>query len=216
VDHPPLVEIYSGRALNTLLKDLSGAGPTALLSRTSRTLALDVLAHINLRPADVDGGNPALLKHADHLPWPIALLGDEYRLSRQTISSLLAQGIRQARIGRIDPQALNDLQAALDAMRKQLSTRATDANAKDYVQAVRFLYELSDAASALEYPDADRLTDPTLFSKAMTVSELAAYMAGKRLTFAAAVPGDEAAYDRLYQALVDLHAAGNGQVALNR
>jgi hypothetical protein len=213
LDHPPPVEIHSGRALNTLLKEWIGAGPTALRSRPSRTLASDLLGHINLRPADISGGNPALLKHADQLSWPLALLGDEYRAARHTLSSLLPQEIRRARSGRIEPHAVSDLHSALDVMRKQLSLHANDLNANDYVQAVRFVYDLSDAITALDYPDVGRLTDPHWFSQAMTVSELAAYMAANRLAFAPATPGDAPAYDRLYQAMVDGHAAG--QVALN-
>jgi hypothetical protein len=215
LDHPPLVEIQSGRALNTLLKDLTRASPASLLSRPSRTLPADVLGHINLRPADVDGGNPALLKHPDNLPWPTALLGDEYRTTRLAVGSLLAQGIRPPRSQNIGQRQLNDLQAALDDMRKQLSAHAIDVDARDYARAVRFLYDLSDAGRALDYPEVGRLNDAHLFSEAMTVSELAAYMAGQRLVFASAVPGDEAAYDRLYQALVDCHAAVAPQVALN-
>jgi len=215
LDHPPLVEIYSGRALNTLLKELIGANPTALLSRSSKTLTSDVLGHINLRPADVDGGNPALLKNADHLSWPLVLLGDEYRAARHTVSSLFAQDFQQARTRSVGTRQLTDLQAALDAMREQLSGHAIDVNASDYVQAVRFLYDLSDAAAALDYPEVGPLTDPHLFSQAMTVSELAVYMGAKRLAFAPATPADEAAYDRLYQAMVDDHAAGSRQLALN-
>src|SRR5262249_36291178 len=60
LDQPPLVEIHSGRALNTILKELTSAGPNALLSRPSMTLRPDVLGHINLRPVDVDLGNPAI------------------------------------------------------------------------------------------------------------------------------------------------------------
>jgi hypothetical protein len=209
------VEIHSGRALNTILKDLTGAGATALVSRTSKTLPPDVLGHINLRPADVDGGNPALLKHTDHLSWPLALLGDEYRATRHTIGSLLDQGTRQARSGLLDPQALTDLQPAIGAMRKQLSLHSIDLNAKDYVQAVRFLYDLSEAGAALDYPQLDRLMNLGFLSQAMTVSELAAYMGDKRLAFAPATPGDVAAYDRLYQAMVDCHTAGSRQLALN-
>jgi hypothetical protein len=216
LDHPPLVEIHSGRALNTLLKELTSASPAALQKRPSRTLPSDVLGHINLRPMDVEGGNPALLKHADQLSWPLALLGDEYRSTRHTIALLLAQGTLQARSKSLDQRQLNDLQAALDNMRARLSAHKDDVNAGAYAQAVRFLCDLSDAATALDYPQAARLSDPHLFSQAMTVSELAAYMGAKRLTFAPAVPGDEAAYDRLYQAMVDCHAASAPQVALNR
>jgi hypothetical protein len=215
LDHPPLVEVHSGRALNTLLKELTGANPTALLSRTSKTLTSNVLGHINLRPADVDGGNPALLKHADHLSWPLALLGDEYRTARHTVSSLLGQDFRQARARSVGTRQLTDLKAAIDAMRERLSSHAIDVNASDYVQAVRFLYDLSDAAAALDYPEVGQLTNPDLFSQPMTVSELAAYMGAKRLAFAPATPADEAAYDFLYRALLDCHA-GNRQVAINR
>jgi len=209
------VEIYSGRALDTVVKDLTSAGPTTLLRRPSRTLSPDLLAHINLRPANSDGGNPALLKLADRLSWPPALLGNEYATGRHTLSSLLGRGIQQARSGRLDPHAVNDLQSALNAMRTRLSAHAIDVSAGDYVQAVRFLYDLSGAIAALDYPEVDRLTDPHLFSQAMTVSELVTYLAGKRLAFAPATPGDEAAYDRLYEALVDCHAAGARQLALN-
>jgi hypothetical protein len=214
LDHPPLVEIHSGRALNTLLKDLTGASPAALLSIPAKTLSLDLLGHINLRPIDIGEGNPALLKLADRLSWPPALLGNEYATGRHKLSSLLGQGIQQARSGLVDPHAVIDLQSALDAMRTRLSAHAMNVSAGDYVQAVRFLYDLSDAARALDYPQVDRLADPHLFSQAMTVNELAAYMGAKRLAFAPAVPGDEAAYDRIYEALVDCHT-GAHQVALN-
>jgi hypothetical protein len=209
------VEIHSGRALNTILKDLTKASATALLARPSSTLTRDVLWHINLRPTDVDGGNPGLLKSAAHLHWPTALLADEFRAARDTVSSLFAQDIRQARTGSIGVGQVNDLQAALEAIRMQLSTRATDVKAGDYVQAVHFLCDLTDAVRALDYPDVDRLTDPHFFSQAMTVSELAAYMGANSLAFAPATPADEAAYDRLYQALVDCHAAGSRQLAFN-
>jgi hypothetical protein len=210
------MEVHTGRALNVLLKDLTSTDATALLSRQSKTLPSDVLRHINLRPADVDGGNPALLKQADHLPWPPALVSDEYRAARHTVGSLLDRGIRQGRSGPVDLQAFTDLQTAVEAMRKQLSLHATDLHPKDYVKAVRFLYDLSDAGAALDYPELAHLIDPSFLSQAMTVTELAAFMAGKRLAFAPAMPGDEAAYDRLYQAMVDCHAFGSRQVALNR
>src|SRR5690242_1768763 len=77
---PPPVHVSSGKALNTLLQDISAAH---VKGRRGPVIKLEaaVLKQINVAPPR--GGNFALLRGGGKLHWPKALASDPFKAERK-------------------------------------------------------------------------------------------------------------------------------------
>jgi hypothetical protein len=197
LNNPPLSEILSGQAPNYVLTDIrknesKKGGPAIPLDE-------DLLRHVNLTPG---AGNPGLLKNDGRIAWPPALQTDDYRSERELLNSLAPETIRQAVNGRVDPGALKDMNTALAKLRDKLTANIRDITPNNYIEASRFLGYFVDALKILARPDAGDFFSSRFASKGMTVEDLVKYMSDKGLAFAAAVTGDESAYQALHRALV--------------
>jgi hypothetical protein len=204
---PPLAEILSGRALNSLLTHLAKQqyrgerGPRIPLSE-------DVLKGINLSTGETRA-NAGLLKYDGRLQWPGPLEGHEFDASREHVSKLIVAAVNQAKNAEpVDAGKIQDLRVELGRMDNILVNNvsgmsgATDLlSPSEYIEAKRYLNLMGAAVKALEHPNAANYFNQTWAAKGANVAELVRYMTDKGLVFAPAVPGDADCYRALYQAL---------------
>jgi hypothetical protein len=205
---PPVSEIWTGQALNIVLKDLlqrqqeNGDAPAISLDP-------DLLRHINLTTSR---GNPALLKNEGRLSWPPSLLDDTYKTERALLNSLAPEAIHQAINGRVDTGTLKAMSSAVQRLRRQLNDNVKELTASQYIDANRFLVNLEDGFKVLGRTDAGAHFTGTYSAPVRTVAELVKHMATQGLHFAPAVAGDGASYVALHRALL-AYGAGLKAVA---
>ena len=198
LNDPPLGEISSGQALNTMLvafrKQSKGAE-----SATAVPLDAGVLRHINLAAGRTRVG---ILKDEGRLSWPMVLRGDRFKSERDLLNSLAPEAIYQAVNGHVDAGTLKAMASSIQRLRRELTSKISELTASEFIDAKRFLAELDDGTKALGRPDADRLFTGKYAAQGGTVAELINYMLAQGLTFAPAVAGDVASYTALHRALV--------------
>ncbi len=198
---PPPTDIWSGRALNTLLRHLilqlgDGAkGPRI-------PLAEEITKHINVKVGDA-AGNVALLKNKGALDWPEPLLGSAFKESREQLNALMQRAYRSVDSGNNpDPATLNDLQAHYRKMRDILENNVSVLKPDEYIEAKRYLKEVGHTITALQDPNiGHQFSGDWKPTKAKFVHELVQHMREKGLLFAPAAEEDQAAYISLYHAL---------------
>jgi hypothetical protein len=194
--NPNFTEITSGKALNDLLDELKMLEPRGV-NIPEFPLDDDVLKQVNVTSVGRGGPSAAMLK--EDLKWPVALNHRDYKAERDRIEALVGELKKQALLGKVDPTDLKALKGAIDAMNNRLKESITEVPQSQYMDARRFINNLTDAYKTLERPDAKNFLDGTFAARGRTVPELIKNMAG--LNFAAAVPGNEAAYVALHRAL---------------
>jgi hypothetical protein len=197
---PPLVDILSGRALNTLLTHVGKQ-----LNRGERgqrvPLSEDILKGINLTGQDTRA-NAGLLKFDGRLQWPLSLEGSEFADSRDRINKLLAEAVNQAKNTQpVDPGKLVDLRKALRRLNDALLNNVSEMSPSQYIEAKRYLNQVDDAVKALEDPNVSNYFNQNWVPKGDNVGKLVEFMTSKGLRFAPAVPGDADSYRALYSAL---------------
>jgi hypothetical protein len=204
-NHPPLSEILSARALNDLYRRLASEQGQGRASPEVR-LGEDVLKKINLAPPG-SRANAGLLKDGGKLRWPVPLQGKEFADGRASLQRALEGAVRQVQFNHpVAPRTLTDLTASLRRLRHTLHGQVAELSPSEYVAGLRYLRQLGNAVTALSDPEVATWFNPNRAPEAKTVGGLVRYMAGAGLEFAAAVPGDEAAYAALYNALAALDA----------
>jgi hypothetical protein len=208
-------EILSGKALNSLLdriRQLSADGnsedrPDALLQ-----LYVDGLKHINVTRG---AGNIALLKNGGRLNWPEALLGPEFQGPRERLTARAAEAVRDAGSnGSVDPATIQQMANDVGQLRQLLRQKVGALSFQPFTEAKAFLQTFDDALVALQQPDAAHHFDGQYALKAQTVLGLVKQMAENGLRFAPALPGDEAAYQSLYQVMAAYNRATLAQAAV--
>jgi hypothetical protein len=215
LNSPPMVEVWSGQALNTVLSDLAKTDEKKLASRAPKIpLDEDVLKHLNLTSGG--GGNAGLLRNEGQLSWPPTLRGDEYKPERELLSTLAPEAIKQAIGGKVDSSILRDMGNAVDRMQQKLAANIKDLSPNQYADARRFLGYFEDAMRILGRPDAGDYFSKKFVPTSKDVGELVKFMTSKGLSFAPAVPGDEAAYVAVHRALVAYDSAVKTLVANER
>jgi hypothetical protein len=200
---PVMTEILSGDTLKTLYDDIrkrtaSGqqGGPV--------TIDADALKQINWSTSS--GGNIAALKPLREpngsLRWPNPLISETFKDDTQRIDKLAREAVQLARqSNKVDPATVKDLRNAVNDLNAKISGPNADLSASQWIEARRFLNQLSSAITALEQPDVGDQISGKVSVQAKTVQELVKEMNKRGLTFAPAVSGDEAAYTALYNAL---------------
>jgi hypothetical protein len=194
---PPAAELYSGRPLNALLRHLQSSlkGPVQSLP-----LDEDVLKRINVRVPGTRG-NFGMLRDDGKIQWPMALRGNEYGDSRKDLEKYLPEAVNQIKFNpAVDQSLLKDVNNDLKRMNDTLLASVADIPPSQFIEARRFLNQLEDAVKALEDPKAGTAYQDWK-AKGHNAAELVKYMKDKGLEFAPATPGDEYAYQALYQAL---------------
>jgi hypothetical protein len=212
--NPSPAEVRSGQALNALLVDLRRAGVDEL-NRSDALLQLDRrgLRHINVTRGL---GNIALLKVEGRLTWPAALAGAAFQGPRERLTAQAPEAVRQAgNPGRVDSGILRQMTDDVSQLRQILRRNAKVLSFPPFTEARDFLQRFDDAVVALSQPDAADYFNGKYDLKALTVLGLVTQMTDAGLLFAPAVPGDEAAYAALWEALAASdRAAAKSQSAM--
>jgi hypothetical protein len=206
----PLTDIRSGKALNDLYQHLvveqgkGHKGPQVPLDE-------ETLKNINLHPKD-SRANVGLLKEDAKLQWPLSLEGPDYADARKRLTQLVADAVQQVKFNNpVEPGTLRDMRADLARLNETLRNNVSDMAPAQYITAQRYLNQVDDALRVLEDPKAANYFNQNWSAKGKNVAELIKAMSEKGLMFAPAVPGDEAAYVALYNAMV---AFDNGMTQL--
>ncbi|MFN4259114.1 MAG: hypothetical protein ACK4RK_07430 [Gemmataceae bacterium] len=208
LNDPPVTEIYSGQSLNVLLNNIQKLNSQGV---KGPPIYLDpqVLKYINVTVPSVSGGsvgNFGLLKSADNLQWPTALRllppVDQTTELRNQLGILFQEAINQARAGRqVDANILQGLRDGLTQLQGLVKQYAIEMTFTQYSEAKRYLSDLESGLKALESQQANKFVSGQYTAKGNTVQEMVENMTREGLTFAPAVPGEEAAYRALQRAM---------------
>lgn len=197
---PPPTEIFSGQALNVLLRELQQLpkpGPDVGIDE-------DAVKLINVQVAN-GLGNLGVLKNEGRLNWPVALRdmspAEETRELRQQIDSMVQEAYNQARNGPVDGGILGELDRASTKLQRLLSRNVGDIGFSQYSESKKFLRDLDDSIKVLRNPRASDFVSGKNSAKGKNVAELVKHMTEKGLQFAPASAGDEAAYVALHRAM---------------
>lgn len=196
---PPATEIWSGKALNDLLKSVQlmegkrVPGPTVPLDPQN-------LARINVT-SGLSGTGLGVFKNDGKLQWPLGLFDDQYDDARKKIETLSAQALQQAEGGMVDGKTLRNLIKANDQLEAQLKSNIADMPSGDYIKSKRFVTELRDSTKILEDPNVANFVSKKWSAKGQTVGELVYNLTKDGLRFAPATRGDEPAYTALHHSL---------------
>jgi len=198
---PPMSEIWSGRSLNDLLRNL-----VTLQNRNVKgpNIPLDeeLLKHINLKVAG-GNGNVGLLKGDSTLDWPLPLQDAKFSEARKRLGEQLNYASEQVKLGnRVEAGKIKDMRAELDRLSDTLDRSVADISPTKYIEAMRYLNQLGDALRALEDRKVTDLVSNAWVGKTKNVAELVKYLGANGLEFAPAVStGDEAAYRAMHAAM---------------
>jgi hypothetical protein len=198
-NEPPLVEVWSGKALNDLL-----GGIVPLLEKGESglriPLAQDVLDHLNLTTGE--RRSTGLLRNGGRLDWPVALREAKFQKECQSVEKLFPKAVEEAATsGRVPPASIELLKANLGQLQTTLADRIIDFSPAQYIESKRYLNTLGDAVVVLASPDAASYFNLKYRPRDLTVEGLVQHMITNGLRFAPATPGDEAAYLALHGAL---------------
>jgi hypothetical protein len=192
--------VWSGRALNTLLDSVAKSG-RPLSDGPNIGLDRATLKHINLTDTATQG-NIGLLKSGGNLEWPEPLLASRFDAERKRLHKNMRLAVQQLKDrDPLERSTLNDIRADMKALTDRLNGSVGELSPSQYIQAKRFLNQLSDAVRALADPKVARYFDGTWVARGKNVAELVDYLKKEGLKFAPATPGDEASYNSLYQAM---------------
>jgi hypothetical protein len=211
--NPPLAEIWSGEALNSLynhLAKLQGQGYKGPLV----PLDEDMLKHVNVTTGTA--GNMGMLKDGGKLQWPAPLMRPEFGDARKTLSQLIPEAIQQVKFNNpVEGGVAKDIQAAENSLEDTLNKDINELTPSQYIEARRYLNGLKDGIRALQGEKAAEYLNGKYSAKGKNVAELVKYMSDNGLKFAAASPGDEGAYRALHFAMA-AYDDGLSQVAAGK
>jgi hypothetical protein len=190
-------EITSGEALNVLLPYLQGLanhgveGPPVPLSK-------EVLKEVTV---GLEGkSNIQMLRRGSTIFWPLATRGPE----QQHLAGLLTKAVDAAIDGTLDAKLYKDLRTDLSSIRAEVNRQSDkqEISIRAYFDAKYFLDGLDGALSTLQQSNVGKFLDGTYAARGSTVPELIQNMADQGVVFAPALPGAEAPYRSLYNAMV--------------
>jgi hypothetical protein len=199
MNNPPVQEITSGRALNTLLPFLdrlatkgTGGGPVPIDP--------ELLRSINTT-SGADAGNAGLLREVNNLQWPVATLGP----NQQKLDEMLKKATYDGTSGPVSPLTISQLNKQTELLAQEVKQKffKSEIDTGDYLQANRFLDRVRQANRALSQPDITRMLAGAMGPRGDTVDAVVQSMASRGLSFAAAQPGQEGAYIALHRAFVN-------------
>ncbi|MBI1914649.1 MAG: hypothetical protein HYS12_07910 [Planctomycetes bacterium] len=193
---PPLAEVLTGSTLNSLLSHLKEAHAKGQRGPTTLALDEDALKKINVTSGH--GGNIGLLKplaNSGKLSWPLSLRSSAFDKLRHDVEFHAEDAVNRAKInGEVDAALMQSLLADAKQLHKTLEDSVGDLSPGQYIEGKRFLNLLDDSLRALQDPNVRNYFNRKYEARGKTVSDLIDNMAKEGLTFAAASPGDEAAY----------------------
>ena len=193
-------DVWSGRALNTLLDDIKRSR-RPLSDGPNIPLDEETLKHINVTDAS-SRGHIGLLKNGGRLDWPESLLESPFDKERTRLTKNIKNAVQALKDkDPLERSLLADLRGDMKALTDKLNASVGDLSPSQYIQAKRYLNQVAEAVRALADPKVARYFDGTWVARGKTVAELVANLKKEGLKFAPAAPGDEASYTALYQAM---------------
>lgn len=205
-NNPPSVDIWSGEALNTLLRSIqkahgqSGTGPTVLIDPA-------ILPKISV--TDGTSFGQGILSQGPALTWPQAIEGfDFFDAGRKRMDKAMSQAIQQSMSGkRVEAKLITEMLSTADDLRATLRAHIHDLTPSQGVQARRFLNDLQEAIRTLQTPAAANFATGKWAARGDTVTELVMNLTSDGLRFALAAPGNEFAYSSLFQSMLQYERA---------
>jgi hypothetical protein len=210
LNDPPSAEIWSGDALNSLLKDIQ-KGEAFGVRVPPVPLDSEVLQRINLTTGTTTAG-VGMLKDLTRFNWPLPLRRGAFKKEREQIEEMARTAVDQAMSSNIDADLLDKLNEAVESLVERVKGSAPDMTPTQYVQVTRYLRELKDSLKVLQDPNVANYFNSRYRAQGDTVLALVQNMSTRGLRFAPAASGDEPSYTALHRALVTydyrLHMAG--------
>jgi hypothetical protein len=208
---PPPAEIWSGSALNTLLKNIQQQQATTGLRGPAVPVDTETVQHVNLSGGTAPNGIGPL-KSGGMLEWPLGLQDKRFDTDRQKIETLVPMILQQAASGRVQGKTQKELLDVLDATKVHIKAAIEEMSPGDNVKANRYINELRESVRVLDDPNTKNYFNGNWQLKVASVGDMVEQMTRQGLRFAPAASGDEPAYQALYNSLV-AYDAGIGHVA---
>jgi hypothetical protein len=201
-------EIWSGRALNVLLKSAIDSG--RIDEGPNIPLHSDTLKGINLRERG-SVGNVGLLKNGPKLQWPMALQEPWFDTARASFAKNLDEALHQLPSSEgLQRKTFRALEADLKKLNRILEENVSNLSTSDWIRGRRYLNELRSVVRGLSDPRVRVSFDRSWVNKVGSVGGLVRYMKDRGLDFApAAAPGDYPLYTSLYYSLRSFEMAVN-------
>ena len=200
-NNPPLTDIWSGTALNDLLRSIQDAH-TRGVTGPSIPLAPDVVEHLNLTTGTTYGG-VGVLKNGGKLSWPFVLRQSTFDSERNKINEQIQMAVKQGQSGQVSVELLDDIGASLKQLGNTIDARVQDLTPTEYIQATRYLRELKDSYKVLQQNDVAKFFRPIASASGTTVAQLVRQMTQQGQRFAPAISGDETYYTSLHRSMVN-------------
>jgi hypothetical protein len=199
-NNPPLSEIWSGSALNELLRVILD-GQSHGLTGPQVPLTYEVLSRINMTTGTTYAGT-GLLRNGGKLSWPAVLRKQLFEMERNQLNEKFYKAVQQAFAGEVDADLLDGLESSIKDLNVAINMHINDISPTQLVQASRYTRELKEAYQVLQRNDVAKMVKPSWSAQGATVAELVGQMGEKGLRFAPATSGDETAYTSLHRSLV--------------
>jgi hypothetical protein len=207
LNDPPLTEVWSGDALNKLLKSLQQVQSTGVRGPTV-SLNQSLLQQVNVTPGSAvnTGANIGVLRSGQALSWPLALSDSRYDRDRNAVDQLVKEAVSSLLDGKLQPKTLRDLNTHLRNLETELRKQVTELPTAQYLDAKRYIGQVQNAVKALEQPDATNFFNSKWSAQGDDVASLVDYMTNHGLLFASATRGQESAYTALHRAFVNYYS----------
>jgi hypothetical protein len=197
---PPAMDVWSGRALNDLLRAVQRGRAETGLRGPDVPLDDGALKRINVTTGTTRG-SASVFRDGGRPRWPAVLQQERFARQREKIDQLAPAAVKYAADGRGDDAVVEELLQTVRDLRQQVRASARDIDLNDLVRANRFVNELFDAVRALSEPGSANFFNGKWEARGKNVGELVDEMTRGGLRFAPAASGDEAAYTALFQFL---------------
>src|SRR6185312_7484583 len=149
--NPPMTEIWSGKALNDLLRGIQTAQSRGTTG-PDVPLQPDVVKHINLTTGVTSGGT-GLLKNDGKLTWPFILRQSMFDTERKQLDGQMRQAVKEAQSGEVSVEVLNDIGMSIKQLEGTIDAHVVDLTPNQYIQGMRYARELKDSYKVLQQGD---------------------------------------------------------------
>jgi hypothetical protein len=195
--------VLSGKAMNILLPYLTQVAEQGVHGPPV-SLDPEQLKMINVTGKG-SGANLGVLS-AGKMDWPLALRGPQ----QQEVDKAISKAVSDTLAGTLTFQEYNAAAKGVAKLRQDAQTawNAEQIDTAAYIESKRFLESLSNGLEVLKRPDAAKYLGGGFKATGNTVAELVVNMSRQGLSFAPALPGEEAAYYGVLNSMVAFAGAG--------
>lgn len=199
--NPPRTEIWSGGALNDLLRAIQD-GQSRGVTGPEIALSDDIRRHLNLTTGSTYAGI-GLLRDDGKLSWPAVLRKSTFDQERNSINEQIQKAVKQAHAGEVDVNLLEDIDKSLKYLQKHIDAQVETLSPSQFIQASRYSRELKSAYQVLQQSDVTKYFQANRTPQGATVGQLIRQMTKEGLRFAPATSGDESYYTAMHRLLVN-------------